>query len=167
MVSSPSVITGRISCCRCRLTEAVAQGAALKMSVRPNSLRRHSRKVNQVAAATYLRAGCACLAWAAARFDAQSQSHSVRALPARTRHLSATRFTGTFQRSLAPLNHHARIPDAAALFDPDLCGNALFQAFDVADDANHLAAGVQRVERIERDFQRVAVERAEAFVQKQ
>jgi hypothetical protein len=37
----------------------------------------------------------------------------------------------------------------------------------VADDADHLAAGVQRVQGGQRHFQRVAVQRAKAFVQEQ
>ena len=31
------------------------------------------------------------------------------------------------------------MPDSPALLHPDLRGNALFQAFNVADDADHLA----------------------------
>ena len=37
----------------------------------------------------------------------------------------------------------------------------------MADDANHLAAGVQCVQRTQRHFERVAIERAKAFVEEQ
>jgi len=37
----------------------------------------------------------------------------------------------------------------------------------VADHADHLAAGVERVEGVEGDFQGVGVERAEAFVEEE
>ena len=40
----------------------------------------------------------------------------------------------------------------AALVHADLGGDAFFQAFDVADDADHLAAGVEGVERGEGGF---------------
>jgi len=43
-----------------------------------------------------------------------------------------------------------------AILHSDLRGDALFQLFHVADDANHLAAGVEWVQRGERDHQRVA-----------
>ena len=41
------------------------------------------------------------------------------------------------------LHHQPRMPNPAALLNPDLRGNALFQRLYMADDADHLAAGVQ------------------------
>ena len=55
--------------------------------------------------------------------------------------------------------------DAAAFIDTDLDRNTLLQAFHMADHANGLAAGVECVEGIERNFQGVAIKRAEAFVE--
>jgi hypothetical protein len=37
----------------------------------------------------------------------------------------------------------------------------------MADDADHLAAVVEPVQRVEGDLQRVGIERAEAFVEEQ
>ena len=39
-----------------------------------------------------------------------------------------------------------RIADPSALFNPNLCRNPLLHAVDVADGADHLAAGVERAE---------------------
>ena len=51
----------------------------------------------------------------------------------------------------------SRMPDAAALVHFDLRRDAFFEPFNMADNTDHLAAGVQRVERIEGDVQRVTV----------
>ena len=59
------------------------------------------------------------------------------------------------------------MPNPAALFNANLRRDAFLHAFYVADDADHLAAGVQCVEGVERDVQRVGVEGAEAFVEEQ
>ena len=59
------------------------------------------------------------------------------------------------------------MPDAAAFVYLDLCRDALFEPFDMADDADHFAAGVQRVEGVEGDVQRIAVECAEAFIEEE
>ena len=59
------------------------------------------------------------------------------------------------------------MPHAAALLHADLGGDAVLQTFDVADDADHLAAGIQGVERVECHVQRFGVERSEAFVEEQ
>ena len=59
------------------------------------------------------------------------------------------------------------MPDAAALVHADLGGDAFLEAFDVADDADHLAAGVEGVERGEGGFEGVAVEGAEAFIEEE
>ena len=55
--------------------------------------------------------------------------------------------------------------DATPFFNPDLRCDAFFHAFDVADNADHLAAGVERIEGIEGDFQSVAIQRAKAFIE--
>ncbi len=57
--------------------------------------------------------------------------------------------------------------DPAAFIYANLGGNAFFQAFYVADDTDHFAAGVERVQGAEGDFQGVAVEGAEAFVEEE
>lgn len=60
------------------------------------------------------------------------------------------------------------MPDAAAFFDSDLRGDTFLETFNVADDANHLAAGVQSVECIERNhLQRIGVKCPKAFVEKE
>ena len=53
------------------------------------------------------------------------------------------------------------MPHAATLLNPNLRGYALLQALHVVDDADHLAAAVQAVQRGERN-----VQRGKAFVQK-
>ena len=58
------------------------------------------------------------------------------------------------------------MPNAATFFYPDLRRNTLFHRLDMADDANHLATGVERIEGGQRNFQRVAIERAKTFVKK-
>ena len=63
------------------------------------------------------------------------------------------------------LNPQLRIPNPAALFHPNLRRDTFLHAFDVADDADHLAAGVEGVEGVEGDFQGVGVEGAKAFVE--
>lgn len=65
------------------------------------------------------------------------------------------------------LDHQPRMAYAAAFFHSNLGGDAFLQRFDVADDADHLATGVQRIQCGQRHFQRVAVQRAKAFVQEQ
>ena len=57
--------------------------------------------------------------------------------------------------------------DATAFINADLDRNAFLQALHMADHANGLAAGVERIECCERDFQRLAVECAEAFVEEE
>ena len=57
------------------------------------------------------------------------------------------------------------MPNPAALFNADLRWDAFLHTFDVADDADHLAAGVQGVEGVQGDVQGVGVEGAEAFVE--
>ena len=59
------------------------------------------------------------------------------------------------------------MPNPAALFNANLRWDAFLHAFDVADDADHLAAGVQRVEGVQGDVQRVGVDGAEAFVEEE
>ena len=58
------------------------------------------------------------------------------------------------------LHHQPRMPNPAAFLDLDLRGNTLFQCFQMADDADHLAAGVERVECGEGDLQGITVQRA-------
>lgn len=57
--------------------------------------------------------------------------------------------------------------DTAVLAHFDLHRNALFQAGDVADDADALAAGVETVQGGEGQVETVGVERAEAFVEEE
>ena len=71
------------------------------------------------------------------------------------------------QMSFSRLNPQLRIPNPATFFHANLRGNAFLHAFDVADDADHLAAGVEGIEGVEGDFQGVGVEGAEAFVEEQ
>ena len=52
-------------------------------------------------------------------------------------------------------------------FNFNLHRNALFHRLNVADDADNLAAGVERVQRIQRGIQGFAVQRAEALIEKQ
>ena len=59
------------------------------------------------------------------------------------------------------------MPNPVPLFNPNLRRDAFFHAFDVADDADHLAAGVQGIEGVQGDVQRVGVEGAEAIVEEQ
>ena len=52
-------------------------------------------------------------------------------------------------------------------FNFNLHRNALFHRLNVADDADNLAAGVERVQRIQRGIQGFAVQSAEALIEKQ
>ena len=65
------------------------------------------------------------------------------------------------------LNNNPRIPNPTALFNPNLCRDAFLHAFNVTDHADHLAAGVERVEGIQGDVQGIGVEGAEAFVEEE
>ena len=59
------------------------------------------------------------------------------------------------------------MPHATAFLHPHLHGDAFLERLHVADDADHLAAVVEPVQRGECDLQRVGIERAEAFVEEQ
>src|SRR5471032_2367566 len=64
-------------------------------------------------------------------------------------------------------NFHRREADPHTFCDSDLQRNALFERFHVTDHANHFAACVQRIECVERNLQRLTVERAETFIEEQ
>ena len=57
--------------------------------------------------------------------------------------------------------------DAAALIDLDLRRNAFLQAFDMTDDADHLAAGVEGIKRGQCNFQCVGIKRAKTFIEEE
>src|SRR5471030_3273133 len=75
--------------------------------------------------------------------------------------------TAPNSRSSSAHNFHRREADPHAFRDSDLQRNALFERFHMTDHANHFAARVQRIERVERNLQRLAVERAETFIEEQ
>lgn len=68
-------------------------------------------------------------------------------------------------RGVAESDHQLGVANSRGFFDSDLRWNALLECFHMADDADHFAAGVQRIECGQRHFQRVAVQRAKAFVE--
>src|SRR6201999_2717613 len=55
----------------------------------------------------------------------------------------------------------------AALFNPDLDGNALMHRLDMADDADLAALAMQPLQSIDGDVERVGIETAEALVDEQ
>ena len=61
----------------------------------------------------------------------------------------------------------AAIAQPVDFFNFNLHRDALFHRFDVADDADNFAAGVKRVQRVQRGIQGFAVQRAETLVEKQ
>src|SRR6202022_322917 len=74
---------------------------------------------------------------------------------------------GTNSRPSRAHYFHRRKADSDAFRYSDLQGDALFKRFHVTDHANHLAARIQRVEGVQRDFQCLAIERAETFIEEQ
>src|SRR5690606_29415889 len=61
----------------------------------------------------------------------------------------------------------AAVTKADALVYAQLHRNALLHRLDMTDHADGLAAGIKVVQRIQRHLQRLAIQRAEALVEKQ
>jgi hypothetical protein len=66
---------------------------------------------------------------------------------------------------LPPVKYSTANTQPRPLFSPNLHRDTFLHIFYVADHVDHLAAGVERVEGVQGNVQRVGVEGAEAFVE--